>query len=593
MTSVVSPRRRQGGELEQLKEENFCLRLQVTKLQVALRKSARKDGSRCSPARPVPAPASQEQVDSVMSELVALRQQVGQLHEENRRLQAQLQTLQGGHAVAGHGDEEPWIGARQDAFSRGDIQYIEREILCLKQKLSDTRQKLRVTDEQPPPLQQYQQHQHSLHALQEQEAAQAGAGAGQRVGASLEPLGSLTAVAGAQRSKAGNKAALGSSKSTAPGSSLRARAGTSNTATKKVPTTGVKPLKAARHVERLAGARFAFVEVPASGLGAPANTRRVTEVDCEEAVARWMRTGNGPFTAMKPHQEAVDPQLYMHMSADEFVLVLCALYCSNRGNKPVAFKLATNLLSSAAVQTRIREVLVPRVAARGAGQTWKMSAEQLESVWLTECMLGLLEGVAEGAVPAGSDAAVQARKVLVAAGVRMEELQPHCGPLVLSVSIRAATGAGDTATVCRLASALAIRQPKPYRCCRPASNSWLSALMARLGDEAGNDLAAATGHYATISNILSGKALGTSGAGGRNPYPLCKLRAMLAKANAAERRLARWNMGTVIVDNKCSRCRQRWYCSEACQVKDWRAGHKAECKRLAAEAGAEAEAAAK
>ncbi|PNW75769.1 hypothetical protein CHLRE_12g561300v5 [Chlamydomonas reinhardtii] len=256
MTSVVSPRRRQGGELEQLKEENFCLRLQVTKLQVALRKSARKDGSRCSPARPVPAPASQEQVDSVMSELVALRQQVGQLHEENRRLQAQLQTLQGGHAVAGHGDEEPWIG--QDAFSRGDIQYIEREILCLKQKLSDTRQKLRVTDEQPPPLQQYQQHQHSLHALQEQEAAQAGAGAGQRVGASLEPLGSvslnrdrdsfsffpqLTAVAGAQRSKAGNKAALGSSKSTAPGSSLRARAGTSNTATKKVPTTGVKPLK--------------------------------------------------------------------------------------------------------------------------------------------------------------------------------------------------------------------------------------------------------------------------------------------------------------------------------------------------------------
>ena len=39
--------------------------------------------------------------------------------------------------------------------------------------------------------------------------------------------------------------------------------------------------------------------------------------------------------------------------------------------------------------------------------------------------------------------------MLVAAGVRMEELQPHCGPLVLSVSIRAATGAGDTATVCR------------------------------------------------------------------------------------------------------------------------------------------------
>ncbi|KAG2430409.1 hypothetical protein HXX76_009934 [Chlamydomonas incerta] len=191
-------------------------------------------------------------MDSVMNELVALRQQVGMLHEENRRLEAQLQTLQGAHVAATHGDEEPWIGARQDAFSRDDIQYIEREILCLKQKLSDTRQKLRVTADQPPPL----QHQHQPQALlPEHEAAQAGAGPMLGRGA---PLGSVslnhdhdsfsffpqpTRAAGVHRSKAGAKVGAASSKSAVPASTLRARAGTSSNATKKAPASGVKPRK--------------------------------------------------------------------------------------------------------------------------------------------------------------------------------------------------------------------------------------------------------------------------------------------------------------------------------------------------------------
>ena len=58
--------------------------------------------------------------------------------------------------------------------------------------------------------------------------------------------------------------------------------------------------------------------------------------------------------------------------------------------------------------------------------------------------------------------------------------------------------------------------------------------MARLGDEAGNDLAAATGHYATISNILSGKALGTSGAG-TSELPT------LSYVTSLETQLSRWN----------------------------------------------------
>ncbi|KAG2448909.1 hypothetical protein HYH02_006257 [Chlamydomonas schloesseri] len=45
-----------------------------------------------------------------------------------------------------------------------------------------------------------------------------------------------------------------------------------------------------------------------------------------------------------------------------------------------------------------------------------------------------------------------------------------------------------------------------------------------------------------------------------------------------------------LVTRRCGQCRRRRYCSQACQAKDWRAGHKAECKRLAVEAEKEAEA---
>ncbi|KAG2500143.1 hypothetical protein HYH03_001725 [Edaphochlamys debaryana] len=42
---------------------------------------------------------------------------------------------------------------------------------------------------------------------------------------------------------------------------------------------------------------------------------------------------------------------------------------------------------------------------------------------------------------------------------------------------------------------------------------------------------------------------------------------------------------------RCGGCRQRRYCGKECQTKDWRGGHKATCKQLAAAARAEAEAA--
>lgn len=33
--------------------------------------------------------------------------------------------------------------------------------------------------------------------------------------------------------------------------------------------------------------------------------------------------------------------------------------------------------------------------------------------------------------------------------------------------------------------------------------------------------------------------------------------------------------------NRCVQCKQVWYCSKGCQVADWKAGHKAECRHMA------------
>lgn len=40
---------------------------------------------------------------------------------------------------------------------------------------------------------------------------------------------------------------------------------------------------------------------------------------------------------------------------------------------------------------------------------------------------------------------------------------------------------------------------------------------------------------------------------------------------------------------RCTRCKRAWYCGRECQVRDWKAGHKAQCKAAAAEEGARRE----
>ncbi|KAG2483238.1 hypothetical protein HYH03_017895 [Edaphochlamys debaryana] len=161
MSAIVNPsprRQEQLLQLSSLQDENASLRVQCAKLQVALRNMSKRSEGTGPAAAATAAPAaagsqnaafvSAQQMESVMGELSALRQQVAQLHHENKSLQAQLHEIRDSRVAS---DDEPWTsapgpGPRPGPLSRGDMAFIEQEILSLKHKLSETRSKLRTTD---------------------------------------------------------------------------------------------------------------------------------------------------------------------------------------------------------------------------------------------------------------------------------------------------------------------------------------------------------------------------------------------------------------------------------------------------------------
>ncbi|GLC47386.1 hypothetical protein PLESTM_002067400 [Pleodorina starrii] len=151
-----------------LQEENFVLKTQVTKLQLALKTalSRQKNGGSSSGGSTDQEGAyvSKQQLDVVMGHLAELRLQVSQLHEENRSLQAQLEHVReaqlastsssGGtdlwEAPAAAAAEPEAASREREPVSRSDMAFIEREINCLKQKISETRLKLEAAEPATP-----------------------------------------------------------------------------------------------------------------------------------------------------------------------------------------------------------------------------------------------------------------------------------------------------------------------------------------------------------------------------------------------------------------------------------------------------------
>ncbi|KAG2438370.1 hypothetical protein HYH02_010825 [Chlamydomonas schloesseri] len=94
---------------------------------------------------------------------------------------------------------------------------------------------------------------------------------------------------------------------------------------------------------------------------------------------------------------------------------------------------------------------------------------------------------------------------------------------------------------------------------------------------------AAAGAMAGLT--ISGDSGGEGGNGGGRAAGGAAAHAVQQSAAAAASSVCDACGLPFFVVQKCSRCRQRKYCSPACQAEDWRAGHKAECKRMAQEAG--------
>ncbi|GIL87522.1 hypothetical protein Vretimale_1596 [Volvox reticuliferus] len=140
----------------QLEEENFVLRTQVTKLQVALKNALNRHRDSSNSAREETY-VSKQQFEVVMGELAELRLQVSQLRDENRSLQEQLQHVREAQAASGSSSGAPdiWeaapvVSADVDPVTRSDMAFIEREINCLKQKISETRLKLQTAEPSTP-----------------------------------------------------------------------------------------------------------------------------------------------------------------------------------------------------------------------------------------------------------------------------------------------------------------------------------------------------------------------------------------------------------------------------------------------------------
>ncbi|PNH10646.1 hypothetical protein TSOC_002603 [Tetrabaena socialis] len=232
--------------LQQLQEENYHLRMQVSKLQgSACRETPGRPQGGSKSQAPAEVPPTKQPMDLVRDELADLRMQVEHLHKENKSLQLQLRSMRPPPAACAPApvDGEPWTAAapstterQPEPFTRGDMAFIEREITSLKQKLTETRHKLEHADAPPrppdygpfvgewgeaPPApaahpQQRQQRQGRLQALRDASAGPAQRGAAQQQGANA--LGATGAgAAPLSRNRAATQAGKGSRKPAVPG----------------------------------------------------------------------------------------------------------------------------------------------------------------------------------------------------------------------------------------------------------------------------------------------------------------------------------------------------------------------------------------
>ncbi|KAG2496785.1 hypothetical protein HYH03_005193 [Edaphochlamys debaryana] len=322
--------------------------------------------------------------------------------------------------------------------------------------------------------------------------------------------------------------------------------------------------------------------------------------------------------------EVLTLTVYGAMTPDELVAALLVLQCIRpMGNWVPGFKLALGLMGEDPVQWRVTEVLLPALAAMDEGEPHHMTRDQWETVWL--------------------EAAARDLRMVVRTQAPTEPAYATAQQLLLDIA--------DRLPRLELQRPMTYHWPFNIADKFLNTDKMLSTVtaMARLGEEQGHDYASAFGHWMLAAFALKGcprrpalplgelRALAAKAEAAGRRLKRCHILAIL-KATvrlhiefvqaaltatqglpddqairlpystpeelraAASGRSAEFAARPVTAPDErgcdgcgvvfvkylhCGGCRQRRYCGRACQAADWRAGHKQQCKQLAAAAAAE------
>ncbi|KAG2496786.1 hypothetical protein HYH03_005194 [Edaphochlamys debaryana] len=388
------------------------------------------------------------------------------------------------------------------------------------------------------------------------------------------------------------------------------------------------PFRAAQaspFVERFLGARLYYVD-SATGKEltlAEAQTRLAQAAMAGQAAGLGLGQAELELGPMRSGW-GVDPRAYGTITADELVAALVVIQCIQiMGDWVPGFKLALGLMGEGSTRQRVTQVLLPALAAMDEGEPHHMTRDQWETVW-PEAAARDLRMVVRTQAPT-EPAYATAQQLLLEIADRLPRVEPQ----------RPMTYYWPHA----IADKFLI------------TDKMLSHIttMARLGEEQGHDYASAFGHWLTAALALKGlprrpalpvgelRALAAKAeAAGRRlrrchmeavlkaaarlhigfvraaladtagqpddeaiPLPYCSPEELRAAASGRSAEFAARPVtapdergcdgcGVVFVKYlRCGGCRQRRYCGRSCQAADWKAGHKQQCKQLAAAAAAE------
>ncbi|KAG2500120.1 hypothetical protein HYH03_001702 [Edaphochlamys debaryana] len=391
--------------------------------------------------------------------------------------------------------------------------------------------------------------------------------------------------------------------------------------------SALKAVEAAPFVYRFTGARFFWTDA--------ATQQELSEAEAQRRMRRAERSRDARSSDLESSLEiadGVDPQAYDSLTADELALILFVLRCIRLfGGYKTGFELGRRLYATLAVRRRIQEVLLPALAAMDVGEPHHMTAPQWETVWIETLSNDMFYTLR--AEPQGSQSHAVAAASLLSIARRLPSLVPdRAMSYRVPLDVDMEMGLHDE-----------LARPGPFA--RHLAPPPLGAAPAVTldpwrGSDQGNSFAVAIGSWIRAHALLH-RPLRQRPAG----LTLGAVRALVAQAREAGKRVKRQHLEPLVKQKtslpmaavkaslehmaglpdstplqqpvavsrtqlqqaaavaaaatergcdgcgrcftkyfNCGGCRQRRYCSRACQVADWRGGHKAACKQMAEEA---------